>query len=128
MHSGDIGMWDQEGYLYIVDRKKDLIISGGFNIVPSEIEAVLYAHPSVLEASVFGVPDLEWGERVAAAVALKRGATAETRRTVCRRAGTLAGLVAFFRCAGSRCLDALPKNAVGKLDKRALRDLLVQQT
>jgi acyl-CoA synthetase (AMP-forming)/AMP-acid ligase II len=124
MHSGDIGMWDQEGYLYIVDRKKDLIISGGFNIVPSEIEAVLYAHPSVLEASVFGVPDLEWGERVAAAVALKRGATAETEQLLqtCRDAG-LSSLMVPCRI---EILDALPKNAVGKLDKRALRDLLVQ--
>lgn len=123
MHSGDIGMWDDEGYLYIVDRKKDLIISGGLNIVPSEIEAALYSHPSVLEASVFGVPDAEWGERVAAAVALKRDAAVESAELLqtCKDAG-LSSLMVPGRI---EILDALPKNAVGKLDKRALRDLLI---
>ena len=64
MHSGDIGHVDDDGYIYIVDRKKDLIIRGGFNIVPSEIENVLYQHPAVLEAAVVGIPDQEWGEAV----------------------------------------------------------------
>ena len=124
MHSGDIGMWDDEGYLYIVDRKKDLIISGGLNIVPSEIEAVLYSHPAVLEASVFGVPDPEWGERVAAAVALKQDAALESEELLqaCRDAG-LSSLMIPSRV---EILETLPKNAVGKLDKRALRDALIR--
>src|ERR1700709_1451844 len=71
--SGDIGTFDEEGYLYIVDRKKDLIIRGGYNITPSEVEHVLYAHPAVLEAAVAGLPDAEWGESVLAAVAFRSG-------------------------------------------------------
>lgn len=126
MHSGDIGRFDEEGYLYIVDRKKDLIIAGGFNIVPSEIEAALYAHPAVLEASVFGVPDPEWGEAVAAAVSLKAGqeADADELRERCREHG----LSSIMVPARIEVLETLPKNAVGKLDKRALRDLFVAAT
>ncbi len=120
MHSGDIGHWDDEGYLHIVDRKKDLIISGGLNIVPSEIENVLYRHPAVLEAAVFGVPDVEWGERASAAVALKDDARATAEELIehCRAAElptiSIPARVDFY--------DALPKNLVGKIDKRALRD------
>src|SRR6266699_2998170 len=65
---GDVAYFDDEGYVYISDRKKDMIISGGVNIYPAEIEAVLYAHPQVLDAAVFGIPDEEWGERVHAIV------------------------------------------------------------
>jgi len=70
---GDIAYLDDEGYVYICDRKKDMIISGGVNIYPAEIEAVLYAHPQVLDVAVFGIPDDEWGERVHAIVQAKPG-------------------------------------------------------
>ena len=122
MHSGDIGMFDEQGYLYVVDRKKDLIISGGLNIVPSEIEAALYSHAGVLEASVFGIPDPEWGEKVTAAVAVKAGSTVDAAelRSHCQAAG-LSSIMVPERI---EILEALPKNAVGKLDKCALRDML----
>ena len=72
---GDVAYVDDEGYVYICDRKKDMIISGGVNIYPAEIEAVLYAHPQVLDVAVFGIPDDEWGERVHAIVQAKAGET-----------------------------------------------------
>ncbi len=123
MHSGDIGLRDADGYLYVVDRKKDLIIRGGFNIVPSEVENVLYAHPAVLEVAVVGTPDAEWGEAVAAGVALKEGTTADQAalQAWCREQGLpsvkVPERIAFF--------DTLPKNAVGKLAKRDVRDVLI---
>ena len=116
VHSGDIGQFDDEGYLYIVDRKKDLIIRGGYNITPSEIENVLYTHPAVLEAAVVGLPDTEWGESVLAAVALRSGASVEPEelRAHCRAAG----LPSIKVPARFLTLDSLPKNAVGKIAKR----------
>jgi len=75
--TGDIGYWDDEGYLYLVDREDDVIITGGFNVWPSEIEKVLAAHPAVAESAVFGVPDDKWGEVVTAVVVLKIGATVD---------------------------------------------------
>jgi acyl-CoA synthetase (AMP-forming)/AMP-acid ligase II len=120
MHSGDVGERDEEGYIFIVDRIKDLIIRGGFNIAPSEIENALYGHPAVLEAAVFGTPDAEWGEAVTAVVALKQGqvADAETLATWCREAG----LPSVKVPERIEFLDSLPKNAVGKIAKRELRD------
>lgn len=123
MHSGDIGLRDADGYIYIVDRKKDLIIRGGFNIVPSEVENILYQHPAVLEVAVVGTPDPEWGEALAAGVALKEGATADEAelQAWCREHGLpsvkVPERVMFF--------PTLPKNAVGKLAKRDVRDVLV---
>lgn len=120
MHSGDVAEVDEEGFVYIVDRMKDLIIRGGFNVVPSEIENILYAHPAVLEAAVVGLPDPEWGEAVAAFVALREGGVtdAEELRGWCRKQGLpsikVPGRIEF--------LDTLPKNAVGKIAKRELRD------
>jgi acyl-CoA synthetase (AMP-forming)/AMP-acid ligase II len=122
MHSGDIAERDEEGFLYIVDRKKDLIIRGGFNIVPSEVENVLYRHPAVLEAAVVGLPDEEWGETVAGFVAMKEDAQVEPEelRAWCREAG-----LPSIKVPGSvEILDVLPKNAVGKIAKRELRDRL----
>jgi len=118
VRSGDIGQWDDEGYLYIVDRKKDLIIRGGYNITPSEIENVLYRHPAVIEAAVVGLPDPEWGEAVVAAVALRAGASVEPDelRTWCREAG-LPSIKVPERVLQ---FDALPKNAVGKIAKRSI--------
>jgi fatty-acyl-CoA synthase/long-chain acyl-CoA synthetase len=117
MHSGDIGMFDEEGYLYIVDRKKDLIISGGYNIVPSEIEAALYAHPAVIEAAVIAVPDDELGSRLRGFVALKPGATlsAAALQAHC------GGLVPRYMVPESIQLRTeLPKTSTGKTDRTRL--------
>jgi acyl-CoA synthetase (AMP-forming)/AMP-acid ligase II len=120
MHSGDVGERDEEGYVFIVDRIKDLIIRGGFNIAPSEVENALYGHPAVLEAAVFGTPDAEWGEAVTAVVALKQGQSAdsETLSAWCREAG----LPSVKIPERIEFMDSLPKNAVGKIAKRELRD------
>jgi len=123
MLSGDIGTFDEEGYLYIVDRKKDLIIRGGYNITPSEVEHVLYGHPAVLEAAVVGLPDAEWGESVLAAVAFRAGesATEEELLAHCRAAG----LPSIKMPGRVVSMDALPKNAVGKIAKK---DIVAQLT
>lgn len=122
MHSGDVGVLDAEGFLFIVGRMKDLVIRGGFNVVPSEVENALYAHPAVLEAAVFGVPDEEWGEAVVACCALKEGTRAEPGELIawCRAQG-LASIKVPERIA---LLDALPKNAVGKIVKAGLAERL----
>jgi acyl-CoA synthetase (AMP-forming)/AMP-acid ligase II len=121
VRSGDVGTFDDEGYLYIVDRMKDLIIRGGYNITPSEIERVLYAHPAVIEAAVVGVPDREWGEAVLAAVAVRAGSSVdqEELRAHCRAAG-LPSIKIPERVLTT---DALPKNAVGKIDKRSVVEI-----
>jgi acyl-CoA synthetase (AMP-forming)/AMP-acid ligase II len=104
-----------------VDRKKDLIIRGGYNITPSEIERVIYTHPAVLEAAVVGLPDSEWGESVCAAVALRAGTglAPDELRAHCRAAG-LPSIKVPERVL---TMDALPKNAVGKIAKRELVEL-----
>jgi acyl-CoA synthetase (AMP-forming)/AMP-acid ligase II len=120
MHSGDIGAFDEAGYLYIVDRKKDLIIRGGFNIMPSEVENVLYSHPAVLEAAIVGVPDTEWGEALLGVVAFRAGREVEPQELTewCREAG-----LPSIKVPGRiEVMTALPKNAVGKIAKREIRD------
>jgi acyl-CoA synthetase (AMP-forming)/AMP-acid ligase II len=74
LHTGDVGFIDGEGFLHITDRKKDMIISGGFNVYPSEVEQVVWSHPAVQDCAVIGVPDADWGEAVTAVVELNRGA------------------------------------------------------
>ena len=120
VHSGDIAEADEDGYLYIVDRKKDLIIRGGLNIAPKEIETVLYGHSAVLEAAVVGVPDTEWGEALVAVLALKDGAQvgAQELAELCRAEG----LPTIKVPERWEFMDSLPKNAVGKIAKRELRD------
>ncbi|GAA1164852.1 long-chain fatty acid--CoA ligase [Ornithinimicrobium humiphilum] len=119
MHSGDVGRLDEEGYLYIVDRIKDLIIRGGHNIAPKEIEEVLFNHPDVLEAAVVGVPDPEWGEALCAVVVPKEGRTVDAEQLAhwCREQG-----LASLKIPGRFVLAPdLPKNLVGKFDKKAIR-------
>ncbi|MFJ8816555.1 class I adenylate-forming enzyme family protein [Amycolatopsis thermoflava] len=125
VRSGDIGQWDDRGYLYIVDRKKDLIIRGGYNITPSEIENVLYRHPAVLEAAVVGLPDPEWGEAVVAAVALRDGHSLDTEavRAWCRAEG-LPSIKIPERLI---TVDTLPKNPVGKIAKREVVSLATRE-
>jgi acyl-CoA synthetase (AMP-forming)/AMP-acid ligase II len=120
LSAGDIAIVDDENYVYIVDRKKDMIISGGVNIYPREIEEVINAHPSVSEVAVIGRPSEKWGEQVTAFVVPASGATISEQEldSLCRE--TLAG---FKAPREYLILDALPRNAAGKVLKRELREL-----
>jgi len=114
----DLGWMDEDGYLYVAGRKDDMIIRGGENIAPAEIEAVLVSHPAVEEAAVVGVPDDEWGQRVAAFVALRPGAkvTEDELGEFCRQR-----LASFKKPEVFRFLPELPKNPMGKILRRELR-------
>ena len=119
LHTGDIATRDDDGYYFIVDRKKDMILRGGYNVYPREVEEALYAHPSVAEAAVVGVPDERLGEEVKAVVALKPGASVQ----VDELAEWLAERVAAYK--RPRCFELvaeLPKGPTGKILKRALRE------
>src|SRR5690606_14160582 len=119
LYTGDIGRMDDDGYLYIVDRKKDMIIAGGFNIYPREIDEVLYQHPAVLEACAVGVPDAYRGETVKAFVVLKPGAQATEQEILdfCRER-----LAAYKRPKAVEFLPELPKSTVGKVLRRVLAE------
>ena len=119
MHSGDIGIVDDEGYVYIVDRKKNLIIRGGQNIAPTEIENTLYRHEAVLDACVVGAPDEEWGERVVAVVTLRPGLRVSESELI--DFVNASGLARFKRPEQITVVDAIPKNSVGKIDKALVR-------
>jgi acyl-CoA synthetase (AMP-forming)/AMP-acid ligase II len=118
-HTGDIGVRDDDGYLFIVDRLKDMIVSGGENIASSEVERVLYEHDAVLEVAVVARPDPRWGEVPVAFVALRDGAsvTADELLDRCR-----AHLARFKVPKDITFIDALPRNPSGKVLKRELRD------
>jgi acyl-CoA synthetase (AMP-forming)/AMP-acid ligase II len=119
-HTGDVGFRDREGFFHIIDRKSDMIIRGGENIYPREIDELLYKHPAVAEAAAFGVPDELYGEDVAAFVVLKEGreATAEEIAAYCREH------LADFKCPKTvRVVAALPKGPTGKVLKRELQAL-----
>lgn len=119
LRTRDVGRFDEDGYLYLVDRTSDMIVSGGYNVYPREVEDALAAHPAVREVVVVGLPDDKWGESVAAFVALRAGASAEE-----------AELIAFARERVAsykvpkqvRFIDEVPKSPVGKLLRRAVRD------
>ena len=116
--SGDAGYLDEDGYLFIHDRIKDMIISGGENVYPAEVESALYAHPSISEAAVIGVPDPKWGEAVRAVVTLKPNATLDEKEVLAWMRGKLAA----FKCPKAiDVIDVMPRNASGKLLKRDLR-------
>jgi len=116
---GDVAYVDDEGYVFICDRKKDMIISGGVNIYPAEIEAVLYAHPQVLDVAVFGIPDDEWGERVHAIVQAKTGETIDVEEL---REFAEPRLANYKRPRAYELRAELPRTDSGKLLKRVLRD------
>ena len=121
LHSGDVGRLDDDGYLYVVERKKDLIIRGGFNILPRDVEEVLHEHPAVAQAAVIGVPDRRMGEQVRAYVQLKAGATATPEELM---AFSRERLAAFKTPSSVELVPALPLNAIGKVLKRQLRDMV----
>ncbi len=119
--SGDLGLVDEDGCVYVVDRLKDMIISGGENIYPAEVEAVLQKHPSIAEVAVAGRPDQKWGEVPVAFVVLKPGQTASEEDILQACRDNLAG---FKRVKEVRFTEALPKNSTGKILKTALRTQL----
>jgi len=118
--SGDIGYQDADGYIYILDRLKDMIVTGGENVYSGEVEAVIYQHPAVKEVAVFGIPDPKWGELVMASVVLKPGLALNADELVsfCRR--SLANFKVPRRVEFSE--TELPKNGSGKILKRNLRE------
>jgi len=119
MHTGDAGILDDQGFLFVQDRTKDMIVSGGENIYPREVEEVLYKHPAIAEAAVIGVPDDKWGEAVKAVVVLKPGQTLDAEELLHFCDGQLAG---YKRPRSVEFLDALPRNPSGKVLKRELRE------
>jgi long-chain acyl-CoA synthetase len=119
LHTGDIGMIDGEGYVYLFDRKKDMIICGGYNIYPIEIENLLYENPKVLEASVVALPDERLGEIPKAFIVLKPGATASEQEIMDYVKERLA---AYKKLRVVEFLEALPKGPTGKILRRALRE------
>ena len=117
-YSGDLGRFDRQGFLHIVGRNKDMIISGGFNVYAREVEDALAAHPAVLESAVLGLPDPEWGEVVAAAVVLRAGAGADVAALQAFCAERIAGYKKPRRVV---IVPTLPRNLAGKVLKAELR-------
>lgn len=119
LHTGDIGYLDDEGWLFVVDRKKDMIIKGGENVFPAEVENALYKNPEIDEAAVVGVPHDVYGEDIVAFVVLKEGSSASADSII---AHTIESLSKFKAPSQIHFLDALPKSGVGKILRRELRD------
>jgi len=118
IRTGDVGRFDADGFLTLMDRRKDMVISGGFNIYPSDIEALLREHPVVADAAVVGVPSVEWGETPVAFVVAREGAPAEDEL----RAWANDRLGKTQRLSGLRYLNELPRSDIGKVLKRQLRE------
>lgn len=119
MWTGDVATWDEDGYIFIVDRAKDMIISGGENIYSTQVESAIHKHEAVLEAAVIGVPDDEWGEAVKAVVVLKPGCTATEQEIIDVAREHLAS---YQKPRSVDFVDSLPKAPTGKILKRELRD------
>jgi len=118
LHTGDMGRLDEDGYLYIVERKKDLIIRGGFNVYPRDVEEVLNSHPAVIESAVIGIPSELMGEEVKAFVVTYEPVDAETLMAYCRES-----LANYKTPSVVEFIHSLPRNPVGKIDKKALRNM-----
>jgi acyl-CoA synthetase (AMP-forming)/AMP-acid ligase II len=118
LHTGDMGYYDEKGYIYLVDRKKDMIVTGGENVYPREVEEVLYYHPGVTEVAVIGVPDDRWIERVHAVVVLKEGQQVTESEIIefCKQ-----HLARYKAPKSVEFAESLPKNPQGKVLKRELR-------
>jgi fatty-acyl-CoA synthase len=119
LHSGDLGVMDDEGFITVVDRKKDMIKSGGENVASREVEELIYQHPAVSEVAVFGVPDDRWIEAVAAVVVVRDGQQVDAAELTAFCRERLAGFKVPKRITFT---EALPKNASGKVLKRELRE------
>jgi acyl-CoA synthetase (AMP-forming)/AMP-acid ligase II len=124
LHTRDMGWMDADGYLYLAGRKDDLIIRGGENISPAEVEAVLYAHPGIEEAAIIGIPDVDWGEQVMAVIVPRANSplTAEEVIDWCHQR-----LASFKRPAIVQFVPALPRNALGKVLRKELREQFKRQ-
>ena len=118
-HTGDVGLKDADGFVYIVDRKRDMIISGGFNLYPSEIEQVIWSHPSVQDCAVIGVPDEKWGEAVKAVVELKTGESVSPDEIMAFCRERLGGMKTPKTV---EVWAQLPRSAVGKVLKKDIRE------
>lgn len=125
LHTGDVGHLDEEGYLHITDRKKDMIISGGFNVYPSEVEQVIWSHPAVMDCAVIGVPDEEWGEAVKAVVELNPGQSVAAEELISLCKARLGGIKTP---KSIELVAALPRSAAGKVLKKDLRQQYWQGT
>jgi len=120
-HSGDLGRFDNDGYLYVVDRKKDMIKTGGENVASREVEEVLYQYPGIEEVAVIGLPDPKWIEVVAVVAVLKKGVSIQEKDIISFCKDRLAG----FKCPKKVFItDRLPKNPSGKILKRELKEQL----
>ena len=121
LHSGDLGVMDEDGYLRITGRLKDMIIRGGENIYPAEIEAIFFEHPSVAQVAVFGIPHEKWGEEVAAWVQLHEAASA----TPDDLRGYARERIAHFKVPTEiRVVDAFPMTVTGKIQKYRIREIV----
>jgi acyl-CoA synthetase (AMP-forming)/AMP-acid ligase II len=119
LYTGDLGLVDEGGYIHIVDRKKDVIISGGVNIYPREVEEILNLHPAVNETCIFGIPDDKWGESICAHIVLKEGHIVSEDELIELCKGHLAS---FKKPKVIRIVDALPKSPYGKILRKEIRE------
>ena len=118
LRTGDAGRLDEDGYVFLEDRVKDMVISGGENVYPAEVERVVAEHPAVAEVAVIGVPDEKWGEAVKAVVVAAPGAALDEAAVIAHCRAALAG----YKCPKSvDVVDALPRNPTGKILRRELR-------
>jgi fatty-acyl-CoA synthase len=124
-HSGDLAWMDEDGYFYFAGRKKDMIISGGENIYPAEVEEVLYKHPKILEATIIGIPDPDWGERVMAIIVMKPGEkmTQEEVIEFCRQ-----NMASYKKPRQVEFVNELPKSSTNKVLKYVLRERYAQSS
>jgi fatty-acyl-CoA synthase len=119
LHTGDLARMDEEGFVYIVDRKKDMFISGGENVYPAEIEKALLAHPKILDVAVVSIPDEKWGEVGKAFIVLKEGQQLQYKEI----ASFLQDKLGKYKIPKNiECVEKLPKTASGKIKKRLLKD------
>ena len=116
---GDMGRLDDDGYLYLVDRRTDMVISGGENIYPSEVEDVLQQHPAISDVAVIGIPDPKWGETLKAIICLRPGQTLTEAEL---RDYCAANMADYLKPRSYDFVDELPRNPTGKILKRVLRD------
>jgi acyl-CoA synthetase (AMP-forming)/AMP-acid ligase II len=116
--TGDVGYLDGEGYLYIVDRKRDVVISGGFNVYPSEVEQIIWSHPAVKDCAVIGIPHDKWGEQVTAVVEVTSGAQLDPAELI----GMCKQRLGSIKAPKQVIMRELPRSPAGKVLKRALRD------
>jgi len=119
-HTGDVGYVDEDGYLFVRDRVKDMIVSGGENIYPAEIENLLHSHPDIVDVAVIGIPDARWGESVKAIVVCRPGASTNAEELI---AFVRPHIAAYKVPRSVEFVATLPRNASGKILKRELRQL-----